>query len=228
MAMFNGANGPLNGGGPGCGAIVSVVVAAKLIGELAVAGAARVKVRRSAVDVVSASRNTLGDCTPEALLFGFSCGIEDVGASDNALRDDFLGASSRSASGADAAGAVTGGWPLTALGASSLSLDALALTVAGDGSAVFDGVELVCAPPVVCATAVPGSGVVDEPAEDEVEEGLDGLSLSVDEEADELDVSELDEVESEGSASATPGIVATADPTPSATANAPTRPTYLT
>jgi hypothetical protein len=107
-------------------------------------------------------------------------------------------------------------------------LDALALTVAGDGSAVFDGVELVCAPPVVCATAVPGSGVVDEPAEDEVEEGLDGLSLSVDEEADELDVSELDEVESEGSASATPGIVATADPTPSATANAPTRPTYLT
>lgn len=104
-----------------------------------------------------------------------------------------------------------------------MSLDALALTVAGDGSAVFDGVELVCAPPVVCATAVPGSGVVDEPAEDEVEEGLDGLSLSVDEEADELD-----EVESEGSASATPGIVATADPTPSATANAPTRPTYLT
>src|SRR3954453_15541235 len=107
--MFNGANGPLNGGGPGCGAIVSVVVAANVIGDPPVAGAARVKVRRSAVDVVSVNRNTLGDCAPEALLFGFSCGIEDVGASDNALRDDFLGASSTSGSGADAVGTVTWG-----------------------------------------------------------------------------------------------------------------------
>lgn len=92
---------------------------------------------------------------------------------------------------------------------------------------------------------VRGSGAVDESADDELsvsvddvgaddelEEGLDGLSLSVDEEADELDGPEDeeldDELESDGSASATPGMVVTADPTPSATASAPTRPTYLT
>jgi hypothetical protein len=65
-------------------------------------------------------------------------------------------------------------------------------------------------------------------ADDELEERFDGLSLSVDEELDELDESEDDELESDGSASATPGMVATADPTPSATANTPTRPTKLT
>jgi hypothetical protein len=58
---------------------------------------------------------------------------------------------------------------------------------------------------------------------------LDGLVLLVDEEADEPaepEGEELDdEVEPDGSASATPGMVATAVPTPSATANAPTRPT---
>ena len=92
---------------------------------------------------------------------------------------------------------------------------------------------------------MPGSVVVDESAEDRLsssvddveaddglEEGLDGLCFSVDEEADELDEPEDveldDEPEPDGSASATPGVVATADPTPSATANAPTRPTYLT
>jgi hypothetical protein len=62
-------------------------------------------------------------------------------------------------------------------------------------------------------------------------EALDGLSFSADEDSDEVD--ELDdeeddeELESVGSASATPGMLATAVPTPSATANAPTRPTYL-
>jgi hypothetical protein len=58
---------------------------------------------------------------------------------------------------------------------------------------------------------------------------LDGLVLLVDEEADEPaepEGEELgDELEPDGSASATPGMVATAVPTPSATANAPTRPT---
>jgi hypothetical protein len=58
---------------------------------------------------------------------------------------------------------------------------------------------------------------------------LDGLVLLVDEEADEPDEPEGDELDDElepdGSASATPGMVATAVPTPSATANAPTRPT---
>ena len=66
----------------------------------------------------------------------------------------------------------------------------------------------------------------------EPEEGLDGLLVSVDEDGDELDEPEDEELDDEpasgGSASATPGIVATADPTPSATANAPTRATYLT
>jgi hypothetical protein len=64
---------------------------------------------------------------------------------------------------------------------------------------------------------------------DELEGGLDGLSLSVDEEADEVDEPEDeeldDELESDGSATAIPGMVATAEPTPSAIANAPTRPT---
>jgi hypothetical protein len=61
---------------------------------------------------------------------------------------------------------------------------------------------------------------------------LDGLVLLVDEEAGEPaepEGEELgDELEPDGSASATPGMVATAVPTPSATANAPTRPTLLT
>lgn len=57
---------------------------------------------------------------------------------------------------------------------------------------------------------------------DEVFESVDVLAAD-DEPDDELDA--LDELESEGFASAIPGVVATAVPTPSATANAPTRPT---
>jgi hypothetical protein len=113
-----------------------------------------------------------------------------------------------------------------------------------DGSSVSDAVELACAPPVLWTTPVLGSGVADESVDDEpsvsvvvvvdAELGVrfDGLSLSVDDEADVLDEpdgEELDdELVSDGSARATPGMVATADPIPSATANAPTRPTYLT
>ncbi len=115
---------------------------------------------------------------------------------------------------------------------------------AGDRSSVSDAVELVSAPPVLCTTPVRGSAVADESAEDELsvfvdvvddavvddaESEPDGeveVPLSVDEEADELEDAELDdELESDGSASATPGMVAIAVPTPSATANAPTRPT---
>jgi hypothetical protein len=66
-------------------------------------------------------------------------------------------------------------------------------------------------------------------ADDEFDERLDGPLWPVDEEADEPDEPEDeeldDEPESDGSARATPGMVATADPTPSATASAPTRPT---
>jgi hypothetical protein len=113
-----------------------------------------------------------------------------------------------------------------------------------DGSSVSDAVELAAAPPVLWTTPVLGSGVTDESVDDEpsvsvvvvvdAELGVrfDGFSLSVDDEADVLDEpdgEELDdEVVSDGSARATPGMVATADPIPSATANAPTRPIYLT
>jgi hypothetical protein len=62
-------------------------------------------------------------------------------------------------------------------------------------------------------------------------DGLDDAgSLSVadvDAEPAEL-VDADDDAESAGSANATAGVVATAHPTPSATANAPTRPTYVT
>jgi hypothetical protein len=103
---------------------------------------------------------------------------------------------------------------------------------------VPDEIELVCAPPVLCATPVRGSGVADESADNElcvVNDGdfePDGPLLPVDEEADEPDDPEDDELddgpESDGCARATPGMVATTDPTPSATASAPTRPTNLT
>jgi hypothetical protein len=55
-----------------------------------------------------------------------------------------------------------------------------------------------------------------------------GLSFAVAEESAGLDVADDAAPESVGSASATPGVVAAAHPTPSTTANAPTRPTYLT
>ena len=81
-----------------------------------------------------------------------------------------------------------------------------------------------------------GDGEVDavgevDPDDDlnEREEAFDGRLVLGDEEADEEDELEDeepdDELEPDGSANATPGMVATADPTPSATANAPTRPT---
>jgi hypothetical protein len=74
--------------------------------------------------------------------------------------------------------------------------------------------------------------VGDVDADDEMEGGLDELLFSADEEADEVDESAVDELddepESDGSAIAIPGMVATAEPTPSAIANAPTLPTYLT
>jgi hypothetical protein len=51
--------------------------------------------------------------------------------------------------------------------------------------------------------------------------------LPVGEAGDDSDEPDLPEPVPESSAHATPGVVATAVPTPSATANAPTRPTYL-
>ena len=62
-----------------------------------------------------------------------------------------------------------------------------------------------------------------DPESDGDDESADGD----DESADELDeADEPDELES-GSAHATPGVVATATPTPKATANPPTRPMYM-
>lgn len=106
------------------------------------------------------------------------------------------------------------------------------------GSVVADGStddELPVAVDDVDETVVndgDSESVGDVDADDELEGGLDELLLSVDEESDEVDepsVEELDdELESDGSAIAIPGMVATAEPTPSAIANAPTLPTYLT
>jgi hypothetical protein len=78
---------------------------------------------------------------------------------------------------------------------------------------------------VVDDDAFESDGLVDF---DEPVEALDGLPFSADEDSDEVDELDDEELESVGSASATPGMLATAVPTPSATANAPTRPTYLT
>lgn len=130
----------------------------------------------------------------------------------------------------------------------------LSSTAAGNSSvgntgfwSVPDEIELVCAPPVLCTAPVRGSGGDDESADNELcvndgdfeldgdvdaddglEDRLDGPLWPVDEEADEPGDPEDEALESDGSARATPGMVATADPTPSATASAPTRPTKLT
>jgi hypothetical protein len=61
------------------------------------------------------------------------------------------------------------------------------------------------------------------------DEVVDAAGFSaVDDESDGLVEADDVALESVGSASATPGMVAAAQPTPSATASAPTRPTYLT
>lgn len=111
-----------------------------------------------------------------------------------------------------------------------------------DAMLLLDGVELVCAPPELCSIPERGSSVVpeEEPAAEAdefvadvgpVDDGLpadvdDGLPADSD---DELEVDddesddELEELESVGSANATAGVLATAAPMPSATANTPTR-----
>jgi hypothetical protein len=115
----------------------------------------------------------------------------------------------------------------------------LSSNAAGNGSvgntgfwSVPDEIERVCAPPVLFTTPVRRSRVADESADNELwvsVDGADGPLWSVDEEPEEPgdpEDEELDdEPDSDGSAIATPGMVATAEPTPSATASAPTRPT---
>jgi hypothetical protein len=194
-----------------------------VIGDDVVTGAARLKARRLGLGVVVSNESALGDCSVDTPLVEFPCEIRDVVAGSEVPRDDVLGAN-------DGSDGVLGNPELSVL---------------------LDALELSCAPPVLCTTPVRGSGVVDVSVVDEVpvvdddvdetevdggeanpdgavdtdgELGVrpDGLVLSVDEEVDELDD---DELESVGSARATPGIVATTDPTPRATASAPTRPT---
>jgi hypothetical protein len=166
-----------------------------------------------------------GDCSVDVLLVRFGCEIWGVEADNEVLRDDVLGAS-------DGSDGILGNAELPA---------------------VLDVFEPSCAPPVLCTTPVRGSVVVDESVDDEVpvavddvdeavaddgeldpdgtvdvdepEDTVDEPVFSVDEELDELDDELDDPLESVGSARATPGIVATAVPTPRATASAPTRPT---
>jgi hypothetical protein len=97
--MFSGVNGPLNRGGSACGVTVSVVIAAKAVRDDFAAGAARVKVRRSGLDVVSVNRRSVGDGSVDALLFRFTVGIGDAEAGNDARRDDLLAARLPSAFG---------------------------------------------------------------------------------------------------------------------------------
>jgi hypothetical protein len=101
--MFSGANGPLNGAEATRGATAAVGVSANAIGDDSVAGAARVNVLRSDPDVALVNRNALGDCDVDVSVAGSPCGIEEVEAADDVLRDDFL-APSVSPSGAEVGG----------------------------------------------------------------------------------------------------------------------------
>jgi ABC-type uncharacterized transport system YnjBCD ATPase subunit len=97
--MFSGVNGPLNRGGSACGVTVSVVVTAKAVRDGFAAGAARVRVRRSGLDVVPVNRRAVGDGSVDALLFRFTVGIGDAEAGNDARRDVLLAARPPSAFG---------------------------------------------------------------------------------------------------------------------------------
>lgn len=145
-----------------------------------------------------ATRTVLGGCCVDTVAAGCSCGRENVEIGDVVLRDDALPALRVPPFGDDVAGVI---------GASSST--------------------------VVCASGV-GASCADVSSDsfndvDSVDD-VDTLGFaSVAEVAEESALVEADDVapESVGSADATPGVVATDHPTPSATANAPTRPRYL-
>jgi hypothetical protein len=99
-----------------------------------------------------------------------------------------------------------------------------------------DVAEPVWAPPELCTVPDRGSVVVDVDSAADVAGSVDDGSVDVEPDAEsvdtldvELDESDDDEdaLESDGSATATHGVVATAVPMPSATASAPTRPMYF-
>ncbi|MBE1548582.1 hypothetical protein GGC64_002606 [Mycobacterium sp. OAS707] len=205
MTTFNGASGPLNGAGCGCGGIVAIELAVNVIGDATAAGAARLEVWTSTVGAVLVSRTALGDCTVEVAATESSFGRENVEAAVVVLRDDGLTVL-RVPPLEDVGGVV---------GASSSPADGLLVAAAGSPSTV------------VCASGV--GAFSEDVAFDSVDEvDSTGFVLSV-VEVDEESAApvEADDVvlESVGAANATAGVVATAQPTPSATANAPTRPT---
>jgi hypothetical protein len=155
-----------------------------------------VKVRRAGLDVVFVNRRVFGDCNVEPVLVGFACGIGDFDECDVTLRARVL--TDGGAVGVSAAELV----PTEAVS------DAFELDEGLEGLLVFVDEE------------------ADEPDEPEADEPEADEPEADEPEADEPEADELDdELESDGSASATPGVVATAVPTPSATANAPIRPT---
>ena len=113
---------------------------------------------------------------------------------------------------------------------------------------LLDGVGLVCAPPELCTTPVRGSGVEVAPGEEgepswpstelctipdvelgdepvgEADEPVDDVGADSDDELDADEAGdELEELESVGSAIATPTVFAIAAPTPSVTDSTPTR-----
>ena len=88
----------------------------------------------------------------------------------------------------------------------------------------------VCVPTVRCESPVDVEPDI-EPDESDVESDESDVESDFDLDSDfeEESDAEGEDVEpaSDGSASATPGVFAIAAPTPSATANAPTRPMYI-
>jgi hypothetical protein len=110
---------------------------------------------------------------------------------------------------------------------------ALLLASAGDpASSPLDAAEEPEDPVVLDVEDDPASDP-DEESEDDFEEELDAdpeddfeEEFDADEESDD-ELDELEEPVSVGPAQATPGVVATATPTPKATAKLPTRPMYL-
>ena len=192
-----------------------------------------------------------GDCSVWALLIGFACGFGDVEVGDETLRDDVLDVLTGGWPVGLLAPLTGSAGVLVVVGADLDPTDAGDSGLGNTGKLVRAG-PVLCTMPVRGSGVVDDDelpvagddvdeGIVDDgefaPAcevdADELVKLLDGPLLLVDEEAgeedeledDELDDEPDDELEPDGSANATPGIVATADPTPSATANAPTRPT---
>ena len=127
--------------------------------------------------------------------------------------------------------------PVEGNGVLSVGNDSAATLVVLDTAlSPADVAEPVWAPPELCTVPECGSVVVDVDPTADVEEPVEERPVDVEpdvESDDTLDVEldesddDEDELESDGSATAAHGVVATAVPMPSATASAPTRPMYF-